>query len=544
MKIGVCDNHDSGAVLYSKKIESAVNEERLSRKKLTKNFPSESIKHLLKQNVSEFIVASKFTPINVERFFLTLKKRENTNVSHFNYLFNLDILYQSLLARTSLHFIESAPRKLYLFSKLKKKISFVDHHFAHAAASYYTSGFKKALIITMDGLGDGLSLTINIGKHRNLKRIYSETGLSAVSSYFSRWTEYLGLKPNKDEGKIVGLAAKGNPEKLLPIMRKQFYFNKKGFNKVNYIFPSKNYKKSFPELKRYSKEDIAASVQKNFELEVSKFVQYWIKKTGIKNLCLSGGAFSNIKLNQRLHELDDVSNIYIFPHMGDGGLALGAILAKQKPSPFEFENLYLGPEYNDKEVEEILKKHKLKYRKLKNIEDKVALYLSKGKIVSRFNGRMEYGPRALGNRSILFHPSRKESTEKLNKNLKRPGFMPLAPTILKEKAKKCIKNLKGAEYTSRFMTITFKCTKWMQDNCPAVVHVDRTVRPQILNKSENPSFYKIIKKFMTITGIPLVGNTSFNVHGEPIVCSPDDAVRTFKKAKLDYMAINDYLVEQ
>jgi len=122
--------------------------------------------------------------------------------------------------------------------------------------------------------------------------------------------------------------------------------------------------------------------------------------------------------------------------------------------------------------------------------------------------------------------------------------MPLAPTILKEKAKKCIKNLKGAEYTSRFMTITFKCTKWMQDNCPAVVHVDRTVRPQILNKSENPSFYKIIKKFMTITGIPLVGNTSFNVHGEPIVCSPDDAVRTFKKAKLDYMAINDYLVEQ
>ena len=184
-----------------------------------------------------------------------------------------------------------------------------------------------------------------------------------------------------------------------------------------------------------------------------------------------------------------------------------------------------------------------KYTYFKNIESEIAKLLARGFVVARFNGRMEFGPRALGNRSILYQATDKTVNDWLNKKLRRTEFMPFAPATLAEYANKCYKNIKGAEYTAKFMTITFNCTNWMKKKCPGVVHIDGTARPQLLSREDNPSFYKIIDEYRKITGIPSIINTSFNIHEEPIVCSPKDAVRAFKIGHLDYLVIGNYLVK-
>ncbi|MCX6710286.1 MAG: carbamoyltransferase, partial [Candidatus Woesearchaeota archaeon] len=198
--------------------------------------------------------------------------------------------------------------------------------------------------------------------------------------------------------------------------------------------------------------------------------------------------------------------------------------------------------YSDAYIKNFLKAKNLKFKYYKHIEIKIAELLSEGKIVARFAGKMEYGPRALGNRSILCQATDKKINNWLNKRLKRTEFMPFAPSVLKEEANNCFKNLKGAEYSAEFMTITFYCTDLMRKKAPAVVHVDNTARPQIVSEKNNPSFYKILKQYRNISGIPAIINTSFNMHEEPIVCSPEDALSTFLKAGLDYLAIGSYLV--
>lgn len=229
--------------------------------------------------------------------------------------------------------------------------------------------------------------------------------------------------------------------------------------------------------------------------------------------------------------------------MGDGGLAVGALLSYLKPRPFKLGGIYYGPDVKDQEIKQVLDKSGLKYKKIKEIEKNLAKLLSKGRIIARFNGRMEFGPRALGNRSVLCETTNKKTADLLNKRLKRTEFMPFAPVTLSKYASRCYKNTKTANYTSKFMTICFECTDYMKKTSPAVVHVDGTARPQILSKEDNPSFYKILHEYNRITGIPSLINTSFNLHGEPIVCTPYDAINTFKQAKLDYLAISNYLVK-
>ncbi|MBN2367490.1 hypothetical protein JXC34_00600 [Candidatus Woesearchaeota archaeon] len=550
MYVGFCDNHDSGVAVYDEnRIRFAVNEERLDRKKLTSSFPKKSLDLIKKQaelpEGQTLFAASGFVPVFGARLVRDIFGENQLKKSHYSPLYNMNMIYQSCIKTAGLDFVERILNKAYLRSKTKKDISQVEHHLCHAASAYYTSGMKRSLIITMDGIGDGLSLTVNIGHEKKISRIYSESGFSGISSYYSRWTEYLGFKPNLHEGKIVGLAAYGTPRKnLLKIMKYLLYFDNGKFNKINYFCLPTSPSKKYPALKKYSKEDIAASVQKNFEEQITRFVEHWMEKTKIYDVSLAGGVFANVKLNQRIHEIKSLNSIYIFPNMGDGGLALGAILAQLKPNPFILENTYLGPEYSSDEIEECLRKHRLNYSKEKNIEKKIAELISKGNIVGRFAGRMEYGPRALGNRSILFRPDKPELCRKLNQNLKRTEFMPFAPTILRKHADRCLENVKGAENTSRFMNISFDCTTWMKKNCPAAVHVDGTSRPQLLDETDNPSYYNIITEFMNLSNLPCVINTSFNMHGEPIVCSPEDAVQTFIKAKLDYLAIGDFLVRE
>jgi carbamoyltransferase len=234
--------------------------------------------------------------------------------------------------------------------------------------------------------------------------------------------------------------------------------------------------------------------------------------------------------------------------MSDCGMGIGAALAvyyDREPRPKTdtrcLEVVYLGPEYPEAEILAALRDSAVDFTRPEDLEAEVAELLSQGAVVARYDGRMEYGPRALGNRTIMYQPTDRSVNDWLNQALKRTEFMPFAPAVLEDAAGRCFLNVDGAERTARFMTITFQCTEWMKEKCPGVVHVDGTARPQLVRREDNPGFYRIIEEYGAITGIPVIINTSFNLHEEPIVCTPSDAVRAFSIGHLDYLAIGPFL---
>jgi carbamoyltransferase len=309
-----------------------------------------------------------------------------------------------------------------------------------------------------------------------------------------------------------------------------------------------NYIKILKLAKKYGKEKISSVFQYILEDITSNYISYYVEKYNIKNVALAGGVFGNVKLNQKIHEINGVNNIYIFPHMADGGLGYGAaqFVYREKTndsSIASIKDVYWGPEYSDDEIKESLNKYGVKYKYYDEIEKEIALRLSEGKVVTHFSGRMEFGPRSLGNRSILYPATEPSVNNWLNQKLERSEFMPFAPVTLMEKTSECYLNTEGAEETAQFMTITFECTDKMKEQSPAVVHVDGTARPQLVSKKVNPRYHRILSEYYNLTGIPSIVNTSFNMHEEPIVCSPDDAIKTFIKGGLDYLAIGSFLVE-
>ncbi|NIR51225.1 hypothetical protein GWN42_10715 [candidate division KSB1 bacterium] len=296
----------------------------------------------------------------------------------------------------------------------------------------------------------------------------------------------------------------------------------------------------------YPREDVAAVFQRRLEEVFVQLTKNAHEKYKIENLVLAGGTFSNVKLNQRLSEIPGIKRVYIFPNMTDGGISVGAALHYDITTNGSFgssvRDVYFGPEFSNEEIEAALKKAGLKYEYVENIEATIADLLVENKVVARFHGKMEYGPRALGNRSILYAATDLTVNDWLNKRLGRTEFMPFAPVTLAEYADKCYENLNGNEFPAKFMTITFDCTDYMKEVSPATVHVDGTARPQLIDEETNPSYYKILKEYHKRTGIPSIVNTSFNMHEEPIVCTPDDAVRSFQQGHLEYLAIGKFLV--
>jgi len=243
-----------------------------------------------------------------------------------------------------------------------------------------------------------------------------------------------------------------------------------------------------------------------------------------------------------------VQKIFIHPNMGDGGCGTGAAFAAfPTAARAQFNraipNVFLGPCFSEQQIAAALSSAQLPFTKYSPIEPRIASLIAAGKVVARFAGRMEYGPRALGNRSILYHAKEPAVNQWLNQRLGRTEFMPFAPATLYEKRHDCYKNVDGGEHAATFMTLTFDCTDSMKRDSPAAVHVDGTARPQLVSETSNPSFYKVLSEYYRITGIPSVINTSFNMHEEPIVCTPEDAIRAFLQGNLDYLAIGDFLVE-
>lgn len=577
MKIlGIFDDHNSGcAVVEDGKILAAAEEERYSRIKLHNGNedgpPIRCLKSMMEMTDS--------TPDNIDKVALAVMNPGELMRYVWHDLFsvqkNSKWIWASLLSKSirwdkywlfypyfyNLFRIRRVKKLLRQVGLQDKPLELVDHHRAHAAAAYFTSGKTRALIVTLDGQGDGHCGQVWLGENGKMKHLHTVSSYHSVGLFYNFITWYEGFKPMRHEGKITGLAAHGDYEKVRTHFEKMFGFENGEFryylieDQPQHAYPHRtNYtrlKKTLSqEFLNFSMEDVAAGVQVLTENVVAEYVDQFLQKTGPIDVVLAGGVFANVRVNQRVAELPNAESVYIFPAMGDNGLCAGSALYTYYQSvgwPHldampRLEHVYLGPGFSDDEIEQELKKSNLQYEYHPDIAPIVARLLHEGHVVARFDGRMEYGPRALGNRSILYQPSDKTVNDWLNHKLRRTEFMPFAPVTILESMNGSYKDIMKNEYPARFMTITFDCSKEMQETCPAVVHVDNTARPQLIDEKTNPVYYRILKEYQKLTGLSSIINTSFNMHEEPIVCTPYDAIRAFSQGHLEYLAISNFLV--
>ena len=550
-------SESSVALIENGKLKYAISEERLNRIKNWWGNPFKAVKFVLKET------GNKIKDIDIiSTHGLSAIKKDIPSKKHFENKI-LEVSKSKLskikkkkqvrfLKERYRHEIKANKRVLRNILSLKKKfkkIELYDHHDAHAASAYFYSGWRKCYVLTIDGWGDNSSSKLYRADNRKLFEISKTHTIDSLGYFYGSITKLLGYKPHRHEGKILGLAAFGNPNKAYSYISKMISYNKsnkcfKGnFENGLYIAKYKNPNLIFLK-KKFSPKDIAAAAQKRIEEVIIEFIEDNIPE-GTK-LALAGGVFANVKINQKISELSKIKDIFVFPNMGDGGLSVGcAALSYNKRTkliPKKVKNMYLGPKYSNEEVLNQIKKKKLKYFKIKDPQKFVAKKLHEGNVVGCFQGRMEFGPRALGNRSILVNACDKSVNNWLNKRLKRTEFMPFAPITLQKYATKIYKNLNNKKLATEFMTVTTKCTKKAIKFSPAAVHVDETARPQIITKKSNLKIYNILSEYFRISKIPSLINTSFNVHEEPIVCTPFDAIKAFKESKLDYLYIEDYIV--
>ena len=441
----------------------------------------------------------------------------------------------------------------------RASVRFYDHHDSHAVAAAYYSGFSRCAVVTIDGNGDGnVSHTAGVWEDGRYSRLNVTDALGASAGHFySHVTKLLGFQPLRHEGKIVGLAALGDAKHLTPGLMKALRPDSE-----MKAFTSDFVGESDPESARYEymrrtiegvpRENVAAAAQHVLEDAVVEIIRRFLVETGERRLALNGGVFANVKLNQRIAALDEVDSIFVFPAMSDTGNALGAALqdiartdTADRIKGRRLNDVYWGPEYGDDEIRTCIGAAAVKAQRVSEskLVQLAAEAIHHGKIVGWFQGRMEFGPRALGNRSMLARPTESRINDWLNKRLDRSEFMPFAPSVLAEKADLVFEDVEKARHTAEFMTITFDVKVEWRDRIPAVVHVDGTARPQLVRYEINPLYHRLISAYEALSGIPLVLNTSFNVHEEPIVCAPQDAIKALVDGRVDFLGIGGWWVE-
>jgi len=437
------------------------------------------------------------------------------------------------------HVLISALRDYGLDGKLTR----FHHHDTHAANAFYSSGFEDALVLVLDGYGAGCTGGIYSATKDGLRCLHRYRFPHSLGIFYEHVTSGLGFKPSRHEGKIVGLAAYGNPELIAPYLLDRFDLDDGEIR----IRAGQNAYVCRALAAKFAKRDIAAAYQYTLEKVACQSLAHWLHQSRHRNVVMSGGVHANVKLNQRIQEVPGVEGVFVYPNMGDGGCATGAAMLAYGTTKMEsrqFPDAYLGPEYSEEQIQEAIEEAGLTYQRFDDVEEQIASLLADNAIVARFAGRMEYGPRALGNRSILYPARDPKVNQWLNEQLGRTEFMPFAPAVLAEEACNLFHGVRPQSLkTAEFMTITFDCTDLMKQHSPAAVHVDGTARPQLVSERSNPSFYAILKHYQALTNIPVLINTSFNMHEEPIVCSPQDAVRAFLLGNIDYLAAGNFLVK-
>jgi carbamoyltransferase len=445
--------------------------------------------------------------------------------------------------------------------KVKKR--FIEHHIAHASSAYHLSGMDNCAIMSIDGAGEFTSTLFAVGRYGRIEKIKEIIYPDTLGLFYSTITEYLGFEINDGEYKVMGMAPYGDPEKIdlshiIRYNKATFYAN----DDYVWVTRSRRYDKDKVYSKKMVREwgpprkgdglsepyiHIAAATQKKLEdVTISLMENYLgdILKSNGGKLCFAGGVALNVKLNKRILEHPLINRLFVQPAANDSGTALGAATyvanelgEKIEPMP----HAYFGPEYTNEQIKEVLDKYRIPYEYHQDITEITSELLSKGEIVAWFQGAMEYGPRALGNRSILANPCTKGISDQINARIKfREKWRPFCPSILKEFSKEIL----GTDHPSPYMTFSFTVNENWREKIPEVVHVDGSARPQIVEESTNPRFYSLLKNFYNKTKIPVLVNTSLNRRGEPIVCSPEDAIVMFYNSGLQYLAIGDFLLSK
>lgn len=569
--LGLIDSKpSSAAILKDGRILAAISEERLCRMKLASGMPRQAIRDVMAEagvtagEINHVAVAQQVSvfepePIPWSGWFTNQDELKTYRfdqisaqlaplVGRFPLSWQVHHQLKRLRSRERRQKIPQLLRDTY---DINAPVTFYDHHYCHATSAYYTSNFDDALVVTLDGGGDGLSGSVYVAKDGQLTKLAGVDSFNSLGNFYSYITELCGFQAEKHEGKVTGLAALGKPI-YAHILREFIQYREPG--QILYTIPM-YYLSALQQIGQqlppgFDRADLAASVQLILEEIGTAFIRYWLRKTGLRDIAVAGGVFANVKFNQHVHELEEVDRFFVHPAMDDSGLSVGSALAGFIDQPAypvanlkqKLPNVYFGADYTPDEVEQALKKFSFEAVYTPDIHEHIAQLLAQGHVVARFHGRMEYGPRALGHRTILYQTTDASVNDWLNHRLERTEFMPFAPATLVEHAHGCYENLSGAEDPARFMTITFNCTPEMRRTSPGVVHVDGTARPQLIDPDTAPDFYAILTAYHRLSGIPSLINTSFNMHGEPIVCTPEDALRSFEQGQLDYLALENWLI--
>ncbi|MHA1264591.1 MAG: carbamoyltransferase family protein [Candidatus Helarchaeota archaeon] len=568
--LGLHIGHDSGAaIIRGPQILAAVTEERFTRIKHYGYLPLESIKYCLQvakaemDEIDAIALAGVYFPKELKHIFMFNHKFLKKKVKAYKGFKDRIRLSLIEIIRKLINFPPSIPPLYIQTYQIDQElpIFLVEHHLAHAATAYYTSGFRTDnLIITADGIGDRISTAVWHAQDGMIHPLVKYGREGSLGWFYGIVTEALGWWIGNGEGKTMGLAAYGNPHIAKDVLIPYLPIYKNGHLKRGYSFslPSEwtirdtkhwHFAESFALrnlLTKYRREDLAASCQALLEEQMLNIASYWVQELDVHHLCSAGGVFLNVKMNQHLLNNLDIDDYYIFPCAGDGGVALGAALQaytqltqKSRFPPLKHD--YLGPNFPDEIIETFLEIRKLPYEKSNNITKFCADKLAEGKIIGWFQGRMEYGPRALGNRSILMDPSRKEHKDIINNQVKfRDPWRPFCPSLLEESASEYLMDSRKAPY----MIISFNVIPEKIPEIPAVVHVDGTARPQTVSNHSNPLYYKLLKAFNDRSSIPVLLNTSFNIKGTPIVCQPNDAIECFYNTGLDLLILNRFILEK
>ncbi len=424
---------------------------------------------------------------------------------------------------------------------------FVEHHIAHAASAFHASPFTEAAVLTLDGRGERATTSYHLGQGNQLERLGQVDFPHSLGLLYEQVTAYLGFLPSSDEYKVMALASFGKP-RYLDEFRSMILLGENGQYSIAPLrleerFGPARLKGGPLEQRHY---DIASSLQVALE-EAALALAGWLHDvTGQESLCMAGGVALNCVMNARLRDRGPFARIWVQPAAGDAGTALGAALwvdAMERADDsrhYAMEHAFLGPDFTDEEIERFLRWAKLPYRRLANVAEEAADLLTQDKVLGWFQGRMEFGPRALGARSILASPLSAEMQARLNEIKDREDFRPVAPVVLEEEAGRWFA---GADI-SPFMLFVYDVLPEQAEKIPAVRHVDGTARIQTVNREQHPLYYDLLKAFQARTGVPVLVNTSFNTRGEPIVCTPRDAVECFWTSPLDALVIGSFLLEK
>lgn len=571
--LGIHDGHNATACLYDNgAIVAMVSEERFSRRKNQSGFPRLAVQWLMEEyevspdNLDEVAVASLVTPMQEfgtqegPWYFLAStasKLLPGKIISSPALVKPYRLLRSPGASRT-----KRIAQQLTPYGIVQSKIHLVEHHTCHAHAAYWLDFQRNGdptLVITLDNTGDGLCGSVSIAKGPNeFQRIRAYQSLHSIGMMYTAITRYLGMKAVEDEYKVMGLAPycrSPKAETVYEILRGHMHLSPDGLEVVNEtgLWEDAYVQRFRKELAGYRFDAIAAGVQRLFEEVITGYLRAWSRKTGIRKLALGGGVFMNVKANMLLNEMEDFDDVYFLPSCGDESLAAGAALKcawkrhREQRRDFDPEplgTLYLGPDFSNEQAKSTLGKYqdRLRWQKCENIEQVTATLLAANYVVGRMSGRMEFGARALGNRSILARADSLNNVRKINAAIKMRDFwMPFCPSMLWERRHDYVVNPK--ETPAPYMIMAFRSTPLGVKEAIAALHPsDLSCRPQLVERDSNPRFHRLLECYEELTGSGVVLNTSFNLHGDPVVCNPEDAVTTYLQSDLDALTIENYLV--